>query len=76
MLLPLKVKKVEADLKKLTKLDGNKLCANCPEKIPGYAEMTHCVFIWLECFVIVIACILYSSHFLSLKVCIGSTNIK
>eukprot|EP01035_Chromulina_nebulosa_P024908 gene24908-32460_t len=49
MLLPVKVNKVEADLKKLTKLDGNKLCANCQEKIPGYAEMTHCIFICTKC---------------------------
>lgn len=44
--MPPKVNKVEVELKKLTKLDGNKICANCPEKMPGYAEMTHCIFIW------------------------------
>eukprot|EP01036_Dinobryon_divergens_P023623 gene23623-31989_t len=47
--MPPKVNKVEADLKKLTKLDGNKICANCPEKMPGYAEMTHCIFICTKC---------------------------
>ena len=30
--MPPKVSKVEVELKKLTKLDGNKTCADCPEK--------------------------------------------
>mmetsp|Transcript_7951 Transcript_7951/g.11017 ORF Transcript_7951/g.11017 Transcript_7951/m.11017 type:complete len:519 (+) Transcript_7951:50-1606(+) len=47
--MPPKVNKVEVELKKLTKLDGNKICANCPEKMPGYAEMTHCIFICTKC---------------------------
>ena len=46
--MPPKINKVEVDLKKLTKLEGNKICANCPEKMPGYAEMTHCIFIWFD----------------------------
>ena len=31
--MPPKVNKVEVELKKLTKLDGNKTCADCPEKV-------------------------------------------
>ena len=85
MLLPVKVNKVEADLKKLTKLDGNKLCANCQEKIPGYAEMTHCIFIWLETFkmfrnrnklVFFIHLIFFRLSAQNVLECIESTNIK
>lgn len=47
--MPPKVNKVEVELRKLTKIDGNKTCANCPEKMPGYAEMTHCIFVCTKC---------------------------
>ena len=63
--MPPKVNKVEADLKKLTKLDGNNICANCPEKMPGYAEMTHCIFIWLQIQEYSLFIILFLMHFLS-----------
>ena len=36
----LKTSKVKAEfLEKSRKLEGNKTCANCPEKMPGYAEI-------------------------------------
>ena len=31
--MPPKISKTEAELKKLTKIDGNKTCADCPEKV-------------------------------------------
>jgi len=60
--MPPKVNKVEVELKKLTKLDGNKICANCPEKMPGYAEMTHCIFIWFALNELILLFIDYIMH--------------
>eukprot|EP01032_Pedospumella_encystans_P030864 gene30864-34834_t len=47
--MPPKVNKVEVELKKLTKLDGNKTCADCPEKMPGYADLTNNIFLCTKC---------------------------
>lgn len=41
--------KVESELRKLTKLDGNKTCADCPEKMPGYVNLTHHTFVCTRC---------------------------
>jgi len=37
------------DLKKLTKVEGNKICADCPERMPGYANLTHNTFVCTKC---------------------------
>jgi hypothetical protein len=36
--MPPKVNKTEVELRKLTKLEGNKTCADCPEKVTN-----HCI---------------------------------
>lgn len=41
--MPPKVSKVEVELKKLTKLDGNKTCADCPEKASSSIVVVVCV---------------------------------
>jgi hypothetical protein len=35
--MPPKVNKIEVELKKLTKIEGNKTCADCPEKVRAVA---------------------------------------
>ena len=40
---------IEAEIKRLSKLDGNKTCADCPEKVPGYVDLNHNVFICTKC---------------------------
>eukprot|EP01031_Cornospumella_fuschlensis_P026591 gene26591-32137_t len=47
--MPPKVNKIEAEIKKLSRLDGNKTCADCPEKLPGYVDLTHNVFVCTKC---------------------------
>jgi len=47
--MPPKVDKIEAEIRKLAKLDGNKTCADCPEKVPGYVDLTHNVFVCTKC---------------------------
>mmetsp|Transcript_6774 Transcript_6774/g.7389 ORF Transcript_6774/g.7389 Transcript_6774/m.7389 type:complete len:555 (+) Transcript_6774:38-1702(+) len=47
--MPPKVNKIEAEIKRLSKLDGNKTCADCPEKVPGYVDLNHNVFICTKC---------------------------
>lgn len=44
-----KANKPEDQIKKLSKLEGNKTCADCPEKVPGYVDLTHNVFICTKC---------------------------
>jgi len=44
--MPPKVSKVEVELKKLTKLDGNKTCADCPEKASCmFAVLVICLYL-------------------------------
>ncbi len=39
----------EMEIKRLSKLDGNKVCADCPEKLPTYVDITHNVFVCTRC---------------------------
>lgn len=41
--------KIIADVKKLSKLEGNKTCAECPERMPGYVNLSHKTFVCTKC---------------------------
>jgi hypothetical protein len=41
--------KLIAELKKLSKLEGNKTCAECPERMPGYVNLSHKTFVCTKC---------------------------
>ena len=41
--------KIVADLRKLGKLEGNKTCVDCPEKMPGYINLTQKTFVCTKC---------------------------
>jgi len=47
--MPPKVSKIEQELKKLTKIQENKTCCDCPEKMPAYADLTNSVFVCTKC---------------------------
>jgi hypothetical protein len=47
--MPPKADKIEAEIRKLQRLEGNKSCADCSEKVPGYVDLTHNVFICTKC---------------------------
>lgn len=47
--MPPKTDKIEAEIRKLAKLDGNRNCADCSEKVPGYVDLTHNVFVCTKC---------------------------
>ena len=41
--------KIIAELKKLAKVEGNKTCAECPERMPGYVNLSHKTFVCSKC---------------------------
>ena len=41
--------KYDVEMKKLSKLPENKVCADCPEKMPSYVNLTHRSFICTAC---------------------------
>lgn len=41
--------KITAELKKLSKVEGNKTCAECPERMPGYVNLSHKTFVCTKC---------------------------
>lgn len=46
---PKQKEKVEAEIRKLAKLEGNKTCADCTEKMPSYVNLTHKTFVCTKC---------------------------
>ena len=44
-----KEEKIEAEIRRLSKLDGNKICADCPEKMPNYVNLTFKTFVCTNC---------------------------
>ena len=47
--MPAKKEPIEAQIRKLSKSEGNKFCVDCNEKMPGYANMTHNTFVCMRC---------------------------
>lgn len=41
--------KIIMELKKLSKLDFNKTCCECPERMPGYVNLSHKTFVCTKC---------------------------
>lgn len=46
---PKQKEKIEAEIRKLAKLEGNKTCADCTEKMPSYVNLTHKTFVCTKC---------------------------
>jgi hypothetical protein len=46
---PKATEKFEAEMKRLSKLPENKVCADCPDKMPSYVNLTHRSFICTTC---------------------------
>jgi hypothetical protein len=48
--MPPKVQaKCDVEMKRLSKLPENKVCADCPEKMPSYVNLSHRSFICTTC---------------------------
>ena len=48
--MPPKAKeKFDAEMKRLSKLPENRVCADCPEKMPSYVNLTHRSFVCTTC---------------------------
>jgi hypothetical protein len=41
--------KITDELKKLSKVEFNKTCAECPERMPGYVNLSHKTFVCTKC---------------------------
>lgn len=44
-----KAEKAVQEIRKLARLDENKTCVDCPEKMPAYVNLTHCTFVCTKC---------------------------
>ena len=44
-----KEEKILADLKRISRLDGNKVCCDCPERMPSYVNLTHNTLVCTKC---------------------------
>ena len=41
--------KITMELKKLSKVESNKTCCECPERMPGYVNLSHKTFVCTKC---------------------------
>jgi hypothetical protein len=41
--------RITAELKKLSKVESNKTCCECPERMPGYVNLSHKTFVCTKC---------------------------
>ena len=41
--------RIAAELKKISRQEGNRVCADCPERMPSYVNLTHGTFVCTKC---------------------------
>lgn len=46
---PKSKERFDAEMKRLSKLPENRVCADCPEKMPSYVNLTHRSFVCTTC---------------------------